>query len=581
MKEGFLMTSPEPNIHITPEQLLSQYGGLVWNTVSVYLDNPEDIKECVNDTFFEFYAKNNYEFSKGSIATFLKTIAKNQAISRYRHNQAYLGAVTQNFTELEQTLKTDTACTHNQIENLENKIDLEAALLALPDTDFQIIRKKYYEGLTMQEIAKEMKLPYETVKKRHQRSLTKLRQLLITALIAILAMALTACVFRILQYFDIIPGYGAKNTDANTPFYVLEESVDAENETFHAKLKKAYLQDDKFFLYLELTRKIDFTEFPSPEFTNDNWSNQLMNQINLSYGENDSKCTFVAKYLPYVLTDATQTICFEYKLPQELWDEKFTFTINDLSLTFSLESAKTTGSEEYTHQLEKYGGILADAYIQNGHLRADLYFLTVDGYQLSLNQGSATEYITATDSNGNILQGTYDTTLWFNSSYKTWDFGPAKEGTYTIDIPWTYVTTLLEENNIPLPAEGESFAQTEFDIPLGTITLGELTETPPEPGPPTSNETHTVYYLPINASTTADDLQLNLLGFNVQSSTQLSFSSGAHKITGEDGNGVFWGWSISVPKGTPREVLSISPASAYYKWDHKFSLEVSAKVRAE
>ena len=33
---------------------VEHYTGLIWKTVQKYLENPEDIKECVNDTLMEF-----------------------------------------------------------------------------------------------------------------------------------------------------------------------------------------------------------------------------------------------------------------------------------------------------------------------------------------------------------------------------------------------------------------------------------------------------------------------------------------------------------------------------------------------
>lgn len=48
----------------------------------------------------------------------------------------------------------------------------------LNPNELQIIRMKYYDGMSVQEIADSLNLPYETVKKRHQRSVFKLGQIL-------------------------------------------------------------------------------------------------------------------------------------------------------------------------------------------------------------------------------------------------------------------------------------------------------------------------------------------------------------------------------------------------------------------
>ena len=70
------------------EELMEQYAALVWKTAAAYLENPEDIKECVNDTFLEFYLHSDrYDPEKGSYAAFLSAAARNKAIDRYRKNQ--------------------------------------------------------------------------------------------------------------------------------------------------------------------------------------------------------------------------------------------------------------------------------------------------------------------------------------------------------------------------------------------------------------------------------------------------------------------------------------------------------------
>ena len=50
------------------------------------------------------------------------------------------------------------------LSRMESKDELEAALAALEPLDEQIVRMKYYGGMTAREIAASLGLPYETVK---------------------------------------------------------------------------------------------------------------------------------------------------------------------------------------------------------------------------------------------------------------------------------------------------------------------------------------------------------------------------------------------------------------------------------
>ena len=65
--------------------IIENYTGLLWKIAEKYLSDPEDIKECVNDSFLEFYNyRQSFDSTKGSIAVFLGTITRNLAIPRYR-----------------------------------------------------------------------------------------------------------------------------------------------------------------------------------------------------------------------------------------------------------------------------------------------------------------------------------------------------------------------------------------------------------------------------------------------------------------------------------------------------------------
>lgn len=89
---------------------------------------------------------------------------------------------------------------------MEEREALDACLRMLDPVDEQIIRMKYYGGMTAKEIAASLGLPYETVKKRHQRSLKKLKKsMLIGMVVALLAALLAACAYVVLRYFGVVP----------------------------------------------------------------------------------------------------------------------------------------------------------------------------------------------------------------------------------------------------------------------------------------------------------------------------------------------------------------------------------------
>lgn len=100
-------------------ELAERYTSSVRNTAEGYLRDPEDVKECVNDTFMEFFRNRDcFDSGKGSLNSYLSGIAKNLAVSRFRKNAAPPAA----------ELRSDVADRSDPIEAAEHRMDLEQAI---------------------------------------------------------------------------------------------------------------------------------------------------------------------------------------------------------------------------------------------------------------------------------------------------------------------------------------------------------------------------------------------------------------------------------------------------------------------
>ena len=123
-------------------ELMQRYTGLVWSAAAEYLGDPEDIKECVNDTFAEFYReRERFDPEKGSLKLYLATIARRRAIDRLRASGRAETVPLQ-----EDALGGDGV-------PLEERAALSAALDSLTEEDQAIIRMKYYGGMSFRETA--------------------------------------------------------------------------------------------------------------------------------------------------------------------------------------------------------------------------------------------------------------------------------------------------------------------------------------------------------------------------------------------------------------------------------------------
>lgn len=166
--------------------LMEEYAGLIWSVCEKYLDNEEDIRECVNSTFADFCLEpERFDAKKASLKTYLCVLARNKAIDCYQANirRAKLRE------RAEDMLRAGSA------RDLMAE-RLEEALEQLEPLDSQILRMKYYGGHSYREIAEELGLNEAAVKMRSMRSRKKLLKILIGVLIFLLLAACAAIAIR-------------------------------------------------------------------------------------------------------------------------------------------------------------------------------------------------------------------------------------------------------------------------------------------------------------------------------------------------------------------------------------------------
>lgn len=206
--------------------LIEKYTGLLWHVVSRYLQNPEDIKECVNETFARFYfQRDTYDPRKSSLSLYLAIIARNLAVSRYRkENRRYTMECSAAEVSTIGTSET-SRIEDSQIALAEFRLDLKKAAAQLRPDEAALIRMKYYDGMTTKEIAATLGLPYETVKKRQHRSIKKLRRSLLLSLILMAFLLLSACTYYVLRHYDLIPSVWEMLTHENeTPDHTTDSN---------------------------------------------------------------------------------------------------------------------------------------------------------------------------------------------------------------------------------------------------------------------------------------------------------------------------------------------------------------------
>lgn len=460
--------------------IIENYTGLSWRIAEKYLSDPEDIKECVNDSFLEFYNHRlSFDRTKGSIAIFLGTITRNLAITRYRKLKSHPGT----------PLSRDIADEKNFVRQLEDRIDLEQAIASLDPKDAQIIRMKYYNGMTIQEIADSMHLPYETVKKRHQRSLNRIRWLLMILITIALVAALSACAYWAMRYLGLIPGYGVSLIN-DTPVYVLNDVVEKnctitdndlsnprslDNSSFYDvkyTIEEAYLIEGNIIMLVELEAQNPIAHaFPAMDLQ---WEGQELECLGMVSNAIDEEHTYFRYHFSAssLMEIEQEEILLTAILPMEKENDK-----EETPIILRKHNPKElTGST--TWETTAWGALIAMPRLEEGHLIIGIQPLNLSGYILSpylltdqYRQGRAGD-ITVTDSNGLTLTGEMQTDRVLGSlTYFDWDFGAASPGNYTLHVPYIYLDIPCEEYVFTIDLTEETRQPQNISVPGGTLSL--------------------------------------------------------------------------------------------------------------
>ncbi len=156
--------------------LMKQYMGLVYCIVKGRLSEAgtrEDIEECVSDTFAQFYENRaKIDLSKGTCKSYLAVLARRLSIDRYHEIIRKTGK-----NDPLEDRENDTASLADY-SSVENRQVLLEAIQSLGEPDSKIILMKYYFGHSTKYIASCFHLKENTVDKKAQRGLAKLRECL-------------------------------------------------------------------------------------------------------------------------------------------------------------------------------------------------------------------------------------------------------------------------------------------------------------------------------------------------------------------------------------------------------------------
>lgn len=542
--------------------LMEKYTALLWHVSSLYVKNPEDIKECVNDAFSEFYfQRKRFNPKKSSLSAYLTAIVRNRSVSLYRKEQR------ENRWRDDTLVEKLAGGGDSQIEKAELRADMERAMESLKPNELQIIRMKYYDGMSVREIADSLNLPYDTVKKRHQRSVLKLGQSLMLAFVLIFI--LTACAYGVLRYLDVVPPIGMwtwpwqegemeepeKEPDDDTgigevqelhldntagegivqkpnidlpgeePFaefssetppmglspeapkeivdrtsdvleeytvvpgygvnmnpeefvYVLAEKKSVENEEYCLTLEEVYYINHKITVKLSLFLKKDIEDY---------WG-FMDDKIDLAFIAFHGNILEEDFHTSTIIDSHTSSSIYRFEnvsLPnneQGIENMCIQFTDGD-SIFFDMVSAEQEKMTGYPYQIGDFGGILAIPRLEDGSLIIAIHplddedkFRIIPAIVVEELSSGPEDIITVTGEDKTVYSGEC---IRYHprgeETYFEWDFGKVKPGSYTLNIPWVYLKTEMDEDiDITFDPIKRLWEDKEYQLPGGSIWIQGL-----------------------------------------------------------------------------------------------------------
>ncbi|RIH88802.1 RNA polymerase sigma factor [Calidithermus roseus] len=156
------------------EELYRRYGGKVYALLLRMLGGREEAEEVLQDSFVQLYKEaRRYDPQRGSVSTFVFTIARNLALSRLRARRVRpQKALEHDLHDPEQEM----GLWHEH--DPTDRVLVERALARLSPEDRRLLEESFYWGYSHSELSERHQMPLGTVKTKLRRALLQLREFL-------------------------------------------------------------------------------------------------------------------------------------------------------------------------------------------------------------------------------------------------------------------------------------------------------------------------------------------------------------------------------------------------------------------
>ncbi|MFQ3585271.1 MAG: sigma-70 family RNA polymerase sigma factor [Cyanobacteriota bacterium] len=157
--------------------LYDRHVGLVYGIAYKVLGNAAEAEDLTQDIFLNL-SRSSFDARRGSLRTYLGILVRSRCLDRLRSWRTQRRSLERGKVELQAQESSSGDPSLEHLAQTEQVEEVQTALAELSESQRQILKMAYYEGMSQSEIAKQLDLPLGTVKARARRGLLRLRQLL-------------------------------------------------------------------------------------------------------------------------------------------------------------------------------------------------------------------------------------------------------------------------------------------------------------------------------------------------------------------------------------------------------------------
>lgn len=161
--------------HEVAQHFLKSFRGIVHSiVVKPGLGSHEDLQDILNDAVTDlilYIRSDKFEPSETKLSTFFYAIAKNKWLNVIRQRSR-----EPHFTDIPEAMQSES---HqpilDELISVEEKKEVKVALERLDQSCFDLLYKYWIQDMKLKDIAAELNVSEEVVKKRHERCRKKLK----------------------------------------------------------------------------------------------------------------------------------------------------------------------------------------------------------------------------------------------------------------------------------------------------------------------------------------------------------------------------------------------------------------------